>query len=68
MALDKTTLQSTLTTILSDLSAGKTVASCAADLATAIDTYVKSATVIVTSVSLVTAGTAASGPGSGTLS
>ena len=68
MALDKTTLQNTLTTILSDLSTGKTAASCAQDLANAIDTYVKTATVNVISVSGVTSGSGVSGSGTGTLS
>lgn len=65
MALDKTTLQSTLETIFNS---PHTAADAAQLIAAAIDTYVKTATVNVVSVSGVTSGSAASGPGTGTLS
>lgn len=77
MALDKSGLESDIGTILNDLlafdgSSGKTQADAIdkfkSDLADAIDTFVKTGTVNVTSVSGVTAGAASSGPGTGTIS
>ena len=65
MSLDKTTLQTTLETIFGST---HTAADAAQQIANAIDTYVKNATVNVTSVTGVTAGTATSGTGTGTLS
>ncbi len=68
MALDKATLTATLTGIFEDLS-GDTAATKATKIANAVDVFVKSGTVTttvaVTSVSLVTPGVDASGPGTG---
>ncbi len=69
MALNKAGLTSTLTGIFEDLT-GKTAAQKAAEIANAIDVYVKTATVSTTvavvSVSGVTVGVGVSGPGTGT--
>ncbi len=69
MALNKAALISTLTAIFPDLT-GKSPADKADEIATAIDVYVKTATVstavTVASVSLVTPGVGVSGPGAGT--
>ena len=77
MPLDKAALKSDISTLLTTLltydnTSGKTPADAITkfkdDLADAIDTYVKTATVNVTSVSGVTTGGGTSGPGTGTLS
>lgn len=48
MALDKATLITSLTTAFADVTAGKTPAQAAAQVADAIDVYVKSGTVTFT--------------------
>lgn len=77
MPLNKVGLKSDISTLLNallnfDNSSGKTQSDAIDkfknDLADAIDTYVKTATVNVTSVSGVTTGAGVSGPGTGTLS
>ena len=77
MPLNKTGLKSDISTLLNallafDNSSGQTQSDAIDkfknDLADAIDTYVKTATVNVTSVSGVTTGAGVSGPGTGTLS
>jgi len=69
MALDKEGLTANLLTLYNQAKASEiTEADFAAGVADAIDTYVKTATVNVTSVSGVTPGGGVSGPGSGTLS
>ena len=77
MALNKIGLKSDIGTLLNALlafdgSSGKTQSDAIDkfknDLADAIDTYVKTATVTITSVSGVTTGPGVSGPGTGTLS
>ena len=77
MALNKVGLKSDINTLLNallafDNSSGQTQADAIEkfknDLADAIDIYVKTATVNVTSVSGVTTGVGVSGPGTGTLS
>ena len=77
MALNKVGLKSDIGTLLNallafDNSSGQTQADAIDkfknDLANAIDTYVKTATVNVTSVAGVTTGAGVSGPGTGTLS
>lgn len=66
MALNKAGLDAAILALVSNTS--NTPAQFATGLADAIDTYVKTATVNVASVSGVTAGGAVSGPGTGTLS
>ena len=77
MPLNKTGLKSDISTLLNallafDNSSGQTQSDAIDkfknDLADAIDTYVKTATVNVTSVAGVTTGAGVSGPGTGTLS
>jgi len=77
MTLNKVGLKSDIDTLLNallafDNSSGQTQADAIEkfknDLADAIDVYVKTATVNVTSVSGVTVGVGVSGPGTGTLS
>lgn len=77
MALNKVALKAQIKTLLESLLAfdnttGQTQADAiekfSGDLANTIDTYVKTATVNVTSVSGVTVGAGVSGPGTGTLS
>ena len=77
MPLNKVGLKSDIDTLLNallafDNSSGQTQADAIEkfknDLADAIDIYVKTATVNVTSVSGVTVGAGVSGPGTGTLS
>ena len=63
MALSKSTLEAAIKACLDDASEGKTTATAASQLATAIDTYVRSA---VVSVTVTTTGTAAAQAGSGT--
>jgi len=67
MALDKAALTTALTSIFEDLT-NKSASTKASEIADAIDTYVKTATVDVASVSGVTPGAGVSGPGTGTLS
>lgn len=76
MALDKASLKSSIISLLNTLkdydgSGGQTQADAIDDfadgIANAMDTFVKTATVNVTSVSGVTTGGGVSGPGSGTL-
>lgn len=77
MTLNKTGLRSDIDTLLNALvqfdgstgqSSEEAIEKFKNDLADAIDTYVKTATVNVTSVSGVTVGAGVSGPGTGTLS
>lgn len=76
MALDKTTLINTLTSIFNDLTTANNTASAKATaIANAIDTYVKSGSVTVASgIPVSTTGTAAAqtgsttGTGTGTIS
>jgi len=77
MPLNKTALKAQIKTLLESLlafdnSAGQTQADAiekfSGDLSNTIDTYVRTATVNVVSVTGVTVGAGVSGPGTGTLS
>jgi len=70
MALNKAALTAALISIFEDLDTTKTAADKAGEIADAIDTFVKTATVTTTvsvvSVSDVATGSDVSGPGTGT--
>jgi hypothetical protein len=68
MALDKAGLKAAFLAAMNDKRANKTSDEMAQQLADAIDTFVKTGTVNVTSVSGVTPGGGVSGPGTGTIS